>query len=157
MAKGEEGARASATPLLPLLIAPRDRAEGAGRGGHGINCTHDPRTPRLPRSNGVHLLRPGISTVRLGRNGSARVLRPGSGGPQPAATSHHALGLAGWPSRLAPRGVRTAGSKPGARLACHLAPATTFRNHRTDRPVVTGFDQSALQKTDGASLPDHSE
>ena len=41
-AKGEEGARASATPLLPLLIALGCEAEGTGRGDRGINCAHDP-------------------------------------------------------------------------------------------------------------------
>ena len=47
----------------------------------GINCAHDPTLPPLPRELLRAVTPRGNPTARLSRSGSARVPRPGGGGP----------------------------------------------------------------------------
>ena len=69
----------------------------------GINCAHDPMLPPLPRAVTPH----GNPTARLGRSGSARVPRPGGGGPslrsRPIARVGWQADPAGWRHVVRPR------------------------------------------------------
>ena len=95
-----EGRACPAAPSPPstyILRAMKPRGRAWDR---GINCAHDPTFPPLSREL-LHAVSPRRnSTARLGRSGSARVPRPGGGGPslqsRPITRVGWQAGPAGW-------------------------------------------------------------
>ena len=64
----------------------------------GINCAHDPTFPPLSHELLCTVTPRGNSTARLGRSGSARVPRPGGGGPSLQSRPIARVGLQAGPA-----------------------------------------------------------
>ena len=95
--------RSLSSPTYSLrAMKPRGRAWD-----RGINYAHDPTSPCLSRELLRAVTPRGNSTARLGRSGSARVPRPGGGGPslqsRPITRVGWQAGPAGWHHVACPR------------------------------------------------------